>query len=129
MAKLKVLGDVIQISIDLTEKDYNKVKNYEPKALKVMDDKDNEVFGISVGDAHWSKYGVAFSSTDADGKLFMTLTNPVEDHSDPEAEKKSIKEEFAQTIFFLELIEKSIAEMKTQLDALEQNAEQSIEMA
>lgn len=129
MAKLKVLGDMIQIKIDLTESDYNKVKNYAPDALKVKDEEGNEVFGISMGDAHWSKYGVAFCNTDADGKLFMTTTNPVHDHDDPAEEKKQIKEEFAQTIFFLEMIEKGFADVKTELAAIEQNAEESIEMA
>lgn len=128
MAKLKVLGDSVMITIDLTAEDYEKVKNYAPEALKVLDTEKNEVFGISMGDAHWSKYGVAFCNTDADGKLFMTMNNPVGDHSDPVAEKKAIKEKYAQTIYFLETIEKNFAEMKAQLDALEQNAERSIEM-
>ena len=129
MAKLKVLGDMIQIKIDLTEADFNKVKNYAPDALKIKNEEGDEVFGISKGDAHWSKYGVAFCNTDADGKLFMTTTNPVHEHGDPAEELKRIKEEFAQTIFFLEMIEQSFAEMKTELDAMEQNAERSIEMA
>ena len=128
MAKLKVVGDMIQIKIDLTESDYDKVKNYAPDALKVKDKDGNEVFGISIGDAHWSKYGVAFCNKDAEGKLFTTVSNPVEDHSDPEAEKKAIKEVFAQTLFFLGVIEDNFAKRKTELDALEQDAERHIEM-
>ena len=128
MAKLKVLGDTIQIKIDLTETDFNKVKNYAPDALKIKNKEGDEVFGIDMGNAHWGKYGVTFCNTDADGKLFMTTNNPVSDHADPVKEKKVIKEVFAQTVFFLEEIEKNFAEMKTQLDALEQNAERSIEM-
>lgn len=129
MAKLKVLGDMIQIKIELTESDFNKVKNYAPDALKVKNDNGDEVFGISMGDAHWSKYGVAFCNTDSDGKLFMTTNNPVVEHSDPAEELKVIKEKFAQTIFFLEMIEKSFDSIKTELNAMEQNAERSIEMA
>lgn len=129
MAKLKVLGDMIQIKIDLTESDFNKVKNYAPDALKIKNDDGDEVFGISMGDAHWSKYGVAFCNTDSDGKLFMTTNNPVVEHSDPAEELKIIKEKFAQTIFFLEMIEKNFDSIKTELNAMEQNAERSIEMA
>ena len=128
MAKLKVLGDMIQIKIDLTESDYKKVTNYAPDALKVKDEEGNEIFGISMGDAHWSRYGVAFCNTDSNGKLFMTTENPVTNHEDPVAEKNLIKEKFAQTIFFLELIEKHFAEIKTELTAMEQNAERSIQM-
>lgn len=129
MAKLKVLGDMIQIKINLTESDFTKVKNYAPEALKVKNDEGDEVFGISIGDAHWSKYGVAFCNTDADGKLFMTTNNPVVEHEDPAEELKIIKEKFAQTIFFLEMIEKNFENIKTELNAMEQNAERSIEMA
>ena len=128
MATLKVLGDVIQIKTELTEKDYKKISNYAPEALKVKDDKDNELFGISMGDAHWSKYGIAFCSTDADGKLFMTTPNPVQDHSDPKEEKEAIKELFAQTIFNLEIVEANFDKIKTELAAIEQNAAASIEM-
>ena len=129
MAKLKVLGDSIQIKIDLTEADFNKVKNYAPEALKIKNEEGDEVFGISKGNAHWSKYGVAFCNSDAEGKLFTTVTNPVCEHGDPAEELKKIKEEFAQTIYFLELIEQNFTEIKTELDAMEQNAERSIEMA
>jgi hypothetical protein len=129
MAKLKVLGDMIQIKIELTESDFNKVKNYAPDALKIKNDDGDEVFGISMGDAHWSKYGVAFCNTDSDGKLFMTTNNPVVEHGDPAEELKIIKEKFAQTIFFLEMIEKNFDSIKTELNAMEQNAERSIEMA
>lgn len=129
MANITVLGDALQIKIDLTKEDFEKVKNYCPETLKIKNKEGDEVFGISMGDAHWSKYGVAFCSTDADGKLFMTTENPVKCHQDPEAEKKAIKEAFAQTIFFLETIEKNFAEMKEQLNALEANAEASITIA
>lgn len=128
MAKLKVVGDTIQIKIDLTESDFNKVKNYAPDALKVKDEEGNEIFGISKGDAHWSKYGVAFCNTDAGGKLFTTITNPVADHSNPANEKKQIKEAFAQTIFFLNMLEQNFSQIKAELDAMETEAESSIIM-
>ena len=128
MATLKVLGDTIQIKLNVTETEFNKVKNYAPDALKVKDDNGDEVFGISVGNAHWSRYGVAFANTDSAGKLFTTVTNPVEDHSDPEAEKAAIKETFAQTLFFLGLIEQNFQAVKAEVDAMEQDAERNIVM-
>lgn len=128
MAKLRVLGDTIQIESDLTEVDFKKVQNYAPEALKLKDEQGNEVFGISLGDAHWSKYGIAFCNTNADGKLFMTTNNPVTQHDDPAAEKKAIKELFATVLFNLESIEKYFGQIKTELDAIEQEAERNIEM-
>lgn len=128
MATLKVVGDMIQLKIDLTESDFNKVKNYAPDALKVKDEDGNEIFGISMGDAHWSKYGVAFCNTDASGKLFTTITNPVNEHVNPAAEKKVIKEQFAQTLFFLNMLEQNFASIKAELDAMEDKAEESIVM-
>lgn len=128
MAKLKVLGDMIQIKTSLTESDFKKIKNYAPESLKVKDEDGNEVFGVSIGDAHWSKYGVAFCSKDAQGKLFTTINNPVTDHSDPEAEKAVLKEKFAQTVFYLEMIEENFEKIKAELLAMEQNADRSIVM-
>jgi len=128
MAKLKVLGDTIQIKSDLTEADFKKVQNYAPEALKLKDEQGNELFGISLGDAHWSKYGIAFCNTDADGKLFMTTNNPVSNHEDPAAEKKAIKELFATVLFNLEAIENFFSQIKAELDEIEQKAENNIEM-
>ena len=128
MATLKVLGDMIQIKSDLTEKDFKKIKNYAPEVLKLTDREGNEVFGINMGDAHWSKYGISFCNTDADGKLFMTTNNPVTDHDDPEAEKKEIKELFASVLFNLVSIEKHFEQIKTELNAIEEEAEKNIEM-
>lgn len=126
MAKIKVIGDVVQIKSDLTEDDFKKISNYAPEALKILDDKGNEVFGISMGDAHWSKYGVAFCNTDSNGKLFMTTNNPVTDHKDPSAEKELITEIFAQVLFHLGVIEQNFQTLKTELTAIEQEAARSI---
>ncbi len=128
MAKLRVLGDTIQIKTELTEKDFKKITNYAPEALKIKDEDGNEIFGISRGSAHWSKYGVAFCNTDSNGKLFMTTENPVIEHSDPVAEKEQLKEIFAQLIFHLEMIEENFQHIKAELAAMEQNAENSIEV-
>ena len=126
MAQINVTGDMIQIKTKLTEEEFELVNYYKPEALKIVDDKGNEIFGITRGDAHVSKYGISFCNTDAEGRLFMTTTNPVSDHSDVEKERKEINREFAQMINNLQIIETQVAYEKPNIIALEQNADKVI---
>ena len=128
MAQINVTGDTIQIKTSLTAEDFDLVKYYNPDALKLKDEKGNEVFGITTGDAHVSKYGIALCNTDSEGRLFMTTNNPVNDHDDPEEEKKIISKEFAQVINHLQIIEELVQNMKPEIQALEQNANRAIRM-
>lgn len=126
MAKINVTGDAIQIKSSLTRANYDTIRHYKPEALKLIDEKGNEIFGITMGDAHVSKYGVSFCNTDSEDKLFMTTENPVNEHSDPELEKKLISRKFAQVINNLEAVETQIETEMPNIRALEQNAERAI---
>ena len=126
MAQINVTGDMLQIRTSLTKEAYEVVKYFKPEALKLVDDKGNELFGITVGDAHVSKYGISFCNTDSEGRLFMTTANPVTDHSDPAAERNVISKEFAQVINNLQIIETQIANEQPNIRALVQNAHRAI---
>lgn len=128
MAQINVYGDMIQIRSSLTKEDYELVKYYKPEALKIVDENGNEIFGITTGCAHVSKYGISFCNTDEKGRLFMTTNNPVSDHSNPEVERKMISKEYAQTINNLQFIETQIANEKPNIIELEQNANRAIRM-
>lgn len=128
MAEINVTGDMIQIKTSLTEKEFDLVQYYKPEVLKLVDEQGNELFGITKGNAHASKYGISFCNTDSEGKLFMTTENPVHDHSDPVEERKLISREFAQTINNLQMIETQVANEKPNIRALEQNANRVIHM-
>ena len=126
MAQLNVTGDMIQIKTSLTEEEFDLVQYYKPETLKLVDEKGEEYFGITRGDAHVSKYGISFCNTDANGKLFMTTENPVHDHSNIAEERNLISREFAQTINNLQIIETQVANEKPNIRALEQNANRAI---
>ena len=126
MAKMKVMGDMIQLSTDLTKDELERVKNFAPEALKLFDNEGNEVFGVGIGDASYSKYGICFCSETAEGKMFMTTNNPVTDHSDPTKEREEIVRYFAPIINKLQAVEANIAAVRESLDALEASVQDAV---
>ena len=128
MAQINVTGDMIQIKTNITESEYEVISHYSPETLKIVDEKGNDVFSIAMGAAHYSKYGVTFCNSDAEGKLFMTANNPVTDHSDPAKERKLIAKELAQTINNLRIIEAQVEAEKPKIAELVQNANEVIHM-
>lgn len=129
MAKVKVLGDMMQIKSDITGKTFDKVEKFAPEMLKLVDDAGNEVFGITRGDAFYSKYGICFCSEDAEGKLFMSTNNPVTNHGDAEKEKDEVVEKLAPIINKLNAIEKQILAAEEMLTAIETDVRESVEFA
>ena len=126
MAKMKVMGDMIQLSTDLTKDELERVKNFAPEALKLFDNEGNEVFGVGIGDASYSKYGICFCSETAEGKMFMTTNNPVTDHSDPAKEREEIVRYFAPIINKLQAVEANIAAVRESLDAMEASVQDAV---
>lgn len=126
MAKMKVMGDMIQLSTDLTKDELERVKNFAPEALKLFDNEGNEVFGVGIGDASYSKYGICFCSETAEGKMFMTTNNPVTDHSDPTKEREEIVRYFAPIINKLQAVEANVATVRESLDALEASVQDAV---
>jgi len=126
MAEMKVMGDTIQISTDLTREELERVKNYAPEALKLFDTEGNENFGVGIGDASYSKYGICFCSEDAEGKMFMTTNNPVTDHSDPEKEREMLVRHFAPLISKLQTVEANINAAKEALDSIEASVQDAV---
>lgn len=126
MAKLRVIGDVIQLKSDLTAETINLVKGFEPNALNIINEDGNATFGIGIGKASVSAYGVCFPSTDASGKVFVTIEN-VADHSDPEAEKYSIRREYAPILAKLIIVEQQIKDVAERIGSLEDSVDDLIE--
>lgn len=129
MAKVKVLGDMMQIKSDLTGAEFDRIESFAPEMLKLVDDEGNEVFGISRGNAFYSKYGVCFCSEDAEGKLFMSTDNPVRDHSNAEKEKEEIVKTLAPILSKLNAVEKQIKNAGEILTAIETEVKESVEIA
>lgn len=129
MAKVKVLGDMMQIKSDLTGAEFDRIESFAPEMLKLTDDEGNEVFGISRGHAFYSKYGVCFCSEDAEGKLFMSTNNPVVDHTDAEKEKEEIVKTLAPILSKLNAVEKQIKNAGEILTAIETEVKESVEIA
>lgn len=128
MAKIKVLGDMIQVISNITEDEMKKIAVYKPEALQLRDENNEPVFAVETGPASLSKFGVSFCSTDFDGKLFLTIANPIEEHVDADEEKKQITEDFATFLRDMEKIERQVADAMTEANALEQRVSSSVEM-
>ena len=129
MAKITIMGDMIQIKTELTKSDVDRVKTFAPETLKLFDNDGNEVFGVDMGDACYSKYGVCFCSEDSNGKLFMSTNNPVCDHSDPEAEKEEVTKHFALLLNKLNAVEANVQNAAETLSAVEAEASESVVFA
>ena len=126
MAKLSIMGDTVQITTDLTKEVINRVKDYAPDALKLFDEEDNEVFGVDIGHANYSKYGICFCSEDAEGKMFMTTNNPILDHSDAEKEREEVVRVFAPVLSKLQLVEANISAAKASIDEMEASVQEAV---
>lgn len=124
---MKVMGDTIQLSTELTKEEVARVKNYAPEALKLFDNEGNEVFGVEIGHASCSKYGICFCSETAEGKLFMTTDNPVFDHSDPAKERERLIRHFAPIISKLQAVEANVNAAKDSLESMEAAVQDSVE--
>ena len=129
MAKVKVLGDMMQIKTEITGAELERVEKFAPEMLKLTDDDGNEVFGISRGSAFYSKYGICFCSEDAEGKLFMSTNNPVTDHGNAEEEKDKVVKELAPIINKLQAVENQIKKAGEILTAIETEVRESVEIA
>ena len=128
MAKIKVLGDIIQITSAITEEQFERVKTFAPEAFIMKDaDTGEEIFGVSRGSAFYSKYGVCFCSVDSEGKLFMTTNNPVSDHSDRDAEMQEILKVFAPIMAKLNMIEENVLNVTESLTEMEEEIKSSVE--
>ena len=120
MAKIKVLGDAIQLSTTITGEEMKKVQRHAPDALKLKDADGNETFAIGRGAAHYSEYGITFCNEDFEGKLYLTTNNPVTEHTDKAAEKERIIERFAPILSKLREIEKAVNDATAAVNALEE---------
>lgn len=128
MAKVKVLGDMMQIKSDITAAEFERVKSFAPELLKLIDVEGNELFGVERGNAFYSKYGICFCSEDAEGKLFMSTNNPVTDHSCAETEKEAIVKELAPIIDKLNSIEEQVQMASETLTDIETRVKESVEI-
>lgn len=129
MAKVTIVGDVVQLKSDLTKEEITRVKAFAPEALKLFDEDKNEVFAIDIGNASYSKYGICFCSEDVDGKVFMTMDNPVLDHSDAEKEREEVVKYFAPVLHKLNVLEENIISAKETLEEMEASVNESVVFA
>ena len=129
MAKVTIMGDAIQLKTSLTRKEIERVKAFAPEALKLFDTEGNEVFSIDISHASFSKYGICFCSEDAEGKMFMTMDNPVLDHSDVEKEREEVIRRFAPALNKLETVEANVEAAKESLEQMEAAVTDSVTFA
>lgn len=129
MAKIKVMGDFLQITSALPYAIIKRTKKYKPEALVLKDEEGEPIFAVDLGTSHWSKNGIVFSSIDYNGFAFTTTNNPVSgDHSDSrEEEKKIILSFFAEVITKLNAVEAQIADCFQEITAMEEQAVASIQ--
>ena len=123
MAKITANGDALTITTNITLEQYEKVMNFNQDLLKLKDEEGNELFRVAYtpftkGDC--SKYGITFSSSTPDGKMFLTTENVVIGmHTSYEEERKMIIEKYARIINNINMVEAAIASADESMTDLE----------
>ena len=123
MAKITANGDALTISTNITVEQYEKVMNFNQDLLKLKNEEGNEFFRVAYlpftkGDC--SKYGITFSSSTPDGKMFLTTKNVVVGtHTNYEEERKMIIEKYARIINNINTVEAAIASADESMTELE----------
>lgn len=128
MAKIKVLGDAVQLISALKTEDIARVEMLDKGLLTLVDDEGNEVFKISLGSASVSKYGITFANTNPEGYAYVTSTNIVEDHTNPEEEKRTLARYYSPIISKLSILEEEVENALTTLNEKEAELLDSIEI-
>lgn len=126
MAKIKVLGDIVQVIADIKGTDFQKLEKFNREALRILDKDNKPIFAISRGEAHISQYGITFCNVDYDGNLYMTTNNPCTDHSDKAKERAILKEEFAPILMQLQIVEDQVKEAMSGVQELYDAVDDSI---
>lgn len=128
MAKLSTMGDSIQLKSAITMDEFKSIRRYKPEALTLVNEAKEPYFTVTVGDASASKYGVAFANTDDQGCLFLTMMNPVSDHSDRVAERQLLIDKFALIMCNLKEVEANVKAAMEETKGIAESVEDSIEM-
>ena len=111
--KIRTLKEALQVSFN--------------KEVNGRDENGEVYFGIGVGNAHYGKNGIMFSSCDHEGKAFMTTANPVtNDHSNRMAEQEILIKKFAGLINNLNKIEDQVIAAFNEITDIEAETASSI---
>lgn len=108
MQKVKILGNSIKITTDLTVDEINKLQKYDPDALvltKELPDKSTEEYfriAYKEGKDSLSKYGITFPAKTSTGKATITGLIP----SDITNKKEFVNDHFSKIMRNLIEVEK-----------------------
>lgn len=130
MAKIKVMGDAAILTSAIAASVLKDLKKYKPQALKLIDaETKDELFAVCIlegGNASASKFGVTYTSSDAEGKATATFTIP--SNLSAEAKQKYVKDTFGQVILNINKIESAIQDAAADLVAEFETIDAAIEI-
>lgn len=105
MAKVQITGDAFSIETNLLMEDIQNLKKFNPQALKLKNEKGDEVFAITLGTVgSISDAGIVFTSAADNGNASVTAMFP-ETNMAYEDKRKFITNEVGKTILKLNEIE------------------------
>lgn len=77
MAKVKILGNAVEVTSSVKFEDIKKVKKYRPSALVLKDENGNALYALSVGEGKINNVGASFDHATRDDEKKATLTMAV----------------------------------------------------
>lgn len=127
MANIKIFGDSFTVVSEIELETIKALKKFKPEALTLKDQDGNEVFAVTQGAIGMvSKYGVVFTSVDANG--FATVTLGLPTGLSNEEKINHVKETVAEALVKLNTLEDQIVEQASKLGQILNAVAGSIEI-
>lgn len=109
--KLTITADAYALTSDLTVKDIELLKKYNPDALKIKDEEGNDKFAVSFveGKPNITPFSVQFGGKTRDDAGKATITGVIpSDVRTAEAAKEFVAEMFGGVVAYLRQLEASV---------------------
>jgi hypothetical protein len=128
MAKLKIVGNAVVITSELTAEQLTTVKKFTKDGLKLKDEKGNEIFAIAFtpGRSSISEHGINYGEVNAEG--FAQATLLLDESIKAEDRMNVVLDTYAIGIGNLKALETYIREAATSITKTVEDIKDSIEV-
>ena len=128
MANVKIVGNAVVLTSDLTVEEIAKVKKFTKNGLKLKDEKGNDIFEIvySPGHSSISDYGINYGEVNAEGYAQATLM--LDESIKPENRLDVVLDCYAIALGNIRTLETYIREAATEVNSTVEAIKSSIEV-
>lgn len=128
MANVKIVGNAVVLTSDLTVEEIAKVKKFTKNGLKLKDEKGNDIFEIAhtPGMSSISDYGINYGEVNAEGYAQATLM--LDESIAAEKRLDVVLDNYAIALGNIKALETYIREAATEVNSTVEAIKESIEV-